>query len=334
MADVRRRRTAAGETRWDVRYRDDTRRQRKRTFDRKADAIRFTRRVETDLLRGEWIDPRKSREPFEVWAATWRETRGSLKPKTRESYESILQRHLLPAFGTVPIGAIDYPRVLDPHRCVGARGSELDRHAVGGEQAAAALTGDGEAGPQLRAVPGQADHAGQIVGGPARLAAGGVTGEVERFTDMVGSTELMTALGDDASDALRREHFERLGTIVVRHSGEVVKTLGDGIVAAFGSAAAAMDAAADMQAVVARENRRRGTVVVGLRVGCRAATPPSRTATGSGSRQGVPCQAIPWPARPTLRRTGWRLHAPGVILSEDASAWIHPIRAGRSRREC
>ena len=87
------------------------------------------------------------------------------------------------------------------------------------------------------------------------------------FTDMVGSTELISALGDDAWDALRREHLERLRAIVVRHSGEVIKTMGDGIMAAFGSAASAMDAAADMQAVVAHENRRRATVAVGLRVG-------------------------------------------------------------------
>src|SRR5262249_3173648 len=124
VADVRRRRTAAGETRWDVRYRDDARRQRKRTFDRKADAVRFSRGVETDLLRGDWIDPRKSREPFELWAATWRETLGALKPKTRESYESILQHHLLPAFGTVPIGAIDYP-------CVLAFVADLQRRGLG-----------------------------------------------------------------------------------------------------------------------------------------------------------------------------------------------------------
>ena len=87
------------------------------------------------------------------------------------------------------------------------------------------------------------------------------------FTDMVGSTELIAALGDEAWDTLRREHLERLRVVVVRHSGEVVKTLGDGIMAAFGSAAGAMDAAAEMQSVVARENRRHGTVAVGLRVG-------------------------------------------------------------------
>ena len=112
MADVQKRVTASGEVRWDVRYRDDARRQRKRSFERKVDAMRFGRAVETDLLRGDWIDPRRSQEPFEVWASTWLETLGTRKPKTRESYESILRRHLLPRFASTPIGSIDYPCVL------------------------------------------------------------------------------------------------------------------------------------------------------------------------------------------------------------------------------
>jgi predicted ATPase len=86
------------------------------------------------------------------------------------------------------------------------------------------------------------------------------------FTDVVGSTELIAALGDDAWHALLHGHLEQLRVIVVRHAGEVIKTLGDGIMAAFGSAVSAMDAAADMQAVVAHENRRRA-IAVGVRVG-------------------------------------------------------------------
>ena len=47
-----------------------------------------------------------------MWAAMWLETLGSRKPKTRESYESIVHRHLLPRFVATPIAAIDYPCVL------------------------------------------------------------------------------------------------------------------------------------------------------------------------------------------------------------------------------
>ncbi len=112
MADLQKRVTASGEVRWDVRYRDDARRQRKRSFERKLDAQRFARGVETDLLRGDWIDPRRGQELFDVWAAKWVETLGSRKPKTRETYESIVRRHLLPRFASTPIGSIDYSCVL------------------------------------------------------------------------------------------------------------------------------------------------------------------------------------------------------------------------------
>lgn len=111
MADVQKRDTAGG-TRWDVRYRDDARKQRKRSFERKVDAVRFARSVETDLLRGDWIDPKRGQEPFQIWADKWLDTLGARKPKTRESYESIVRKHLIPRFSTTPIAAIDYPVVL------------------------------------------------------------------------------------------------------------------------------------------------------------------------------------------------------------------------------
>jgi integrase len=112
VADVQKRVNKSGEVRWDVRYRDDCRQQRKRSFERKLDAQRFARSVETDMLRGDWIDPRRGRETFDVWAEQRLDTIGNRKPKTRESYESIVRRHLLPRFANSPIAAIDYPVVL------------------------------------------------------------------------------------------------------------------------------------------------------------------------------------------------------------------------------
>ena len=111
MADIQKRITASG-TRWDVRYRDETLRQRKKTFDRKVDAQRFANSVETDISRGEWIDPNRGRELFGEWADTWLATIANRKPKTRESYVSIVHKHLRPRFGKPPIGAIDYPIML------------------------------------------------------------------------------------------------------------------------------------------------------------------------------------------------------------------------------
>ena len=90
MADVQRRVTKAGEVRWDVRYRDDARQQRKRSFGRKVDAQRFARSVETDLLRGDWIDPRRGKELFGVWAEMWMETLG--QPQAQDTRELRVDR--------------------------------------------------------------------------------------------------------------------------------------------------------------------------------------------------------------------------------------------------
>ncbi len=112
MASIEKRTTPSGEIRWDVRYRGTHRRQVKRSFQRKIDAQRFAATAEADVLRGEWIDPRKARETFGYWAAQWLATTTHLKPKTRAGYESILAKHLLPRFSDEPLSAIDHPRVL------------------------------------------------------------------------------------------------------------------------------------------------------------------------------------------------------------------------------
>jgi integrase len=112
VADIQKRVTKGGDVRWDVRYRDDTKTQRKKSFERKIDAQRFANTVETDILRGDWIDPQRAKEPFSSWADMWIDTLISRKPKTRESYESIVHCHLTPRFGSTAIGAIDYPCVL------------------------------------------------------------------------------------------------------------------------------------------------------------------------------------------------------------------------------
>lgn len=84
------------------------------------------------------------------------------------------------------------------------------------------------------------------------------------FTDLVGSTRLIDALGDDESDPLIRQHLRRLRAVVSRHEGKVVKSLGDGLMAAFTSAAHAVDAAVHMQQAVAASD---DDHELGLRIG-------------------------------------------------------------------
>ncbi len=112
MASIRKKVTSAGNVRWEVVYRDPTGRQRSKSFGRKIDAQRYSNSIETDVQRRDWIDPRNAKESFGDWANRWLATTTHLKPTTQQGYESIVTKHLLPAFADVPMGAIDHPTVL------------------------------------------------------------------------------------------------------------------------------------------------------------------------------------------------------------------------------
>jgi len=72
------------------------------------------------------------------------------------------------------------------------------------------------------------------------------------FTDVEESTELRARLGETAADRVFVDH-ERLLTRLVEHQhGRVVKTAGDGVMAAFDSASDAVQAAIHVQQAVAR----------------------------------------------------------------------------------
>lgn len=87
------------------------------------------------------------------------------------------------------------------------------------------------------------------------------------FTDLVGSTELFARLGADGAERARERHFALLRRSLSAHDGHEVKTLGDGLMAVFESAAGAVGCAAAMQLALADENERRGEGSVAIRVG-------------------------------------------------------------------
>src|SRR5262245_12841007 len=113
-----------------------------------------------------------------------------------------------------------------------------------------------------------------------RAGAGTVT---LLFTDLVGSTESLVALGEDRFDSVRDEHDVLVAGTIAARDGEVVKHTGDGFMAAFRRAGDAVGAAAEIQRLISRRNEG-AEVALGVRVGISAGDVLER----AGDYHGVP----------------------------------------------
>ncbi len=94
------------------------------------------------------------------------------------------------------------------------------------------------------------------------------------FTDMKGSTELYDSSGDMVAYSLVQKHFELLSASVRTHSGAVIKTMGDAIMASFSNPLDGFMAATEMMEQMEQMNRESGAEAheVGLKVGLHTGT--------------------------------------------------------------
>ncbi|HEX5578752.1 MAG TPA: adenylate/guanylate cyclase domain-containing protein [Candidatus Limnocylindria bacterium] len=96
----------------------------------------------------------------------------------------------------------------------------------------------------------------QLTGGAAATPLGMQAVRTERafmFTDIVDSTRLAEAMGDEAWDAVTRSHDRVLRAAAAEHRGEEVKATGDGFFFAFADADDAIAAAVAMQRRLAEQ---------------------------------------------------------------------------------
>ena len=93
--------------RWQVRWKDEQKRDRRKAFDRKVDADRFRAKIEHDLNVGTYRDPRSGAMLFGDYADIWFASQLQIRPSTQELYEGWISNHLKPAFGRIPMGQLN-----------------------------------------------------------------------------------------------------------------------------------------------------------------------------------------------------------------------------------
>jgi class 3 adenylate cyclase len=90
------------------------------------------------------------------------------------------------------------------------------------------------------------------------------------FTDIVGSTDLIQTIGDEAWNDVLRWHDDNLRKLIASHRGEVVHATGDGFFASFASATEGAACAVAIQRRLA-EHRRKHGFAPQVRIGMHAA---------------------------------------------------------------
>jgi class 3 adenylate cyclase len=158
--------------------------------------------------------------------------------------------------------------------------------------------------------------------------ARGIVREVTRatktfmFTDIVRSTNLVEAIGDDAWENLQRWHDHTLRTLFAAHRGEEVDHAGDGFCVAFETPAAAIECAISIQRKLAEHRNFHGfspQVRIGLHLA--ESSRRGRIYTGKGVHQAA--------------RIGAQADGGEILASEEVMAAAKtrfPISAPRSVR--
>ncbi|CAN5187704.1 tyrosine-type recombinase/integrase [soil metagenome] len=117
--------------RWRARYRGPDGRERNRSFTRRVDAERWLAVATADVVRGEWVDPALGRLTLAAWSSRWEAGLVGLRPSTRALNLRVLRGHLLPRFGSTPLGRIthaDVSAMVAADMAAGLSASATRRH--------------------------------------------------------------------------------------------------------------------------------------------------------------------------------------------------------------
>jgi class 3 adenylate cyclase len=111
---------------------------------------------------------------------------------------------------------------------------------------------------------------GEDLGGRAVEAPLDTVERTFLFTDIVRSTKLVDAIGDDAWKDLIRWHDQTLRSLIAEHRGEEIRHQGDGFFVAFASATDAVNSAVAIQRRLSEQRRQQGFALQ-IRIGMHTA---------------------------------------------------------------
>lgn len=166
------------------------------TFDTRQDAEAWLVDERRLISRGDWTAPsvraehgRRAQDArranvFRHYATAWLDGRHDLRPTTRTSYQTALDRHLLPAFGETPVDEVTTEAVRSWFAGYGSKTPTARAHAY------AVLSG----------IMSQAVDDGLLPRNPCRIKGAGRT-KVQREPEVLTLRELL-----DLADAMPEQH--------------------------------------------------------------------------------------------------------------------------------
>jgi class 3 adenylate cyclase len=104
----------------------------------------------------------------------------------------------------------------------------------------------------------ETERCDEMIRAGERTEAGGRVVRTFMFTDIVGSTDLIGTIGDEAWEDVVRWHDETMRALIGSHRGDLVHSTGDGFFATFGDPTAAISCAVAIQKRFAEHRRRHG----------------------------------------------------------------------------
>jgi integrase len=170
---------------------DGRRRAGATTFEDKAAAERWLAARQDDIGAGTWTPDSGRKAPMVAagrtvgdYAAGWLAAR-TLKPRTREHYQRLLDRLILPAFADTPLRTITPDAIRDWHTAAASRTPTLRAHAYS----------------LLRSILNDAVHDGLIPANPAHIRGAGNAKRVHKIKP--ASLDELTALVDAMPERYR-----------------------------------------------------------------------------------------------------------------------------------